>query len=268
MLDRVRIFAALAALVAVCACGGWLTPLRAEAGDLTVELRAVFTLTASQDEPSLRDRLFGRDRREEAPAVARFTSQGGPAFVLDQSTARPLLRFDGSNEIWALRPTAGVRGDVYYRNDVGEVVLRATRLGGLTLYTHNSPGGLPCALGAASRPLRMQDHSPTSLFRHMLREAARGGQAMRGELFVEAQDVDDNSAAIVGDAVTVAVDGIVRMAQSQTGRERLTGLRQIEVVFGSSSGVARNGSRLVITVAPRLGPAGRPSSARVVRALS
>ena len=107
-----------------------------------------------------------------------------------------------------------------------------------------------------------------ALFRHMLREAARGGQAMRGELFVEAQDVDDNSAAIVGDAVTVAVDGIVRMAQSQTGRERLTGLRQIEVVFGSSPGVARNGSRLVITVAPRLGPAGRPSSARVVRALS
>ena len=268
MLDRVRIFAALAAFAAACVCGGWFAPLRAEAGDLAADLRAVFILTSTQDGPSLRDRLFGRDRRQEAPPVARFTSQGGPAFVLDQSSARPLLRFEGSNEIWVLRPTAGVRGDVYYRNDVGEVVLRATRLGGLTLYTHSAPGGLPCALGPASRPLRLQDHSPTSLFRHMLREAARGGQAMRGELFIEAQDVDDGSAAIVGDAVTVAVDGIVRLAQTQTGRERLAGLRQIEVQYGSSSGVARSGSRLVLTVAPRLGPAGRPSSARVMRALS
>ncbi|WP_296816013.1 DUF4908 domain-containing protein [Brevundimonas sp.] len=267
MLDRVRIIAALAAMAVACQCGGWLAPAPAYARDRLVEIRATFVLSISQDSPSFRDRLFGRDGRDEAPAVARFTSQGGPAFTLDQSGARPLLRFDGSNEIWALRPSAGVRGDVYYRNDVGEVVLRQTRLGGLTLYTRQSPGGLPCAVAGAARPLRMQDHSVTSLFRHMLRETARGGSAMEDRLFIEAQEVSDESAAIVGDAVTVAVDGIVRLAQTQTGHERLNGLREIQIVFGSSPGVSRTGSRLIITVAPRLGPAGRPSSARVMRAL-
>ena len=137
------------ALLFACAMGA--EPAHADRFELRREVQSFWT--AIQDSPSLRDRLFGRGRREET-AVGRFTSQGGPAFVLDQSGGRTLLRYEGSNEIWALRPTAGIRGDIYYRNDVGEVVLRATRLGGLTLYTASSPGGLTVnpRLGPGGRP--------------------------------------------------------------------------------------------------------------------
>lgn len=263
MVSRVRTLAALAIFVA--GLGGWFAPPPALAA--SAEFRLVLIVTVAQD-GSLRDRLFGGGRRDEAPAVARFTSEGGPSFILDQSGPRPLLRFEGSREIWALRPTAGVRGDVYYRNDVGEVVLRATRLGGVTLYTHDAPGGLPCAPETVAQPLRLPDHDVGSLFRHLLREAARGGQAMRGELEIRARDVDPDTDDVFGDAATVAVDGIVRMSRTQLGRERLTNLGLILIVEGPGPDARRDGNTLVITIAPRLGPAGRPSSARIIRALA
>jgi len=60
---------------------------------------------------------------------------------------------------------------------------------------------------------------------------------------------------------------VVRMSQSNAGRERVTNLRTMLIVIGSAAGARREGTTLIITVNPRLGPAGRPSSARVMRAL-
>lgn len=266
MLKRARTWAVLAAVAA--GLGGWLAPPRAAAFDMMAQGRATFTLAVSQD-GSLRDRLFGRDRHE-VPAVGRFTSQGGPAFVLDQSGARPLLRFEGSNEIWVLRPAAGVRGDIYYRNDVGEVVLRETRLGGLTLYTNSTPGGVPCAPRGAAERLTLRDFTVGALFRHLLREAARGGLAGgRGTLEINATADDAPGVpAVLADAATVAVDALVRTASSDVGRQRAASIALIEIEVGASPEVRREGSTLRITVTPRLGVAGRPSSARVARALA
>ena len=250
------------ALLFACAMGA--APAHADRFELRREVQSFWT--AVQDSPSLRDRLFGRGRREET-AVGRFTSQGGPAFVLDQSSGRTLLRYEGSNEIWSLRPTAGLRGDIYYRNDVGEVVLRATRLGGLTLYTASSPGGLPCALDRAAQALEMPSHDIRFLLRHFMRESARAGQAIDRDFEISARGVEPDASDIFGDAATVAVDGVVRLSQSATGRERQTNLRTMLIVMGSAAGARRDGTTLIITVNPRLGPAGRPSSARVMRAL-
>lgn len=264
MVGRAPRFAAFLAAALVCASAA--APARADGLDLQARIQGFWIQVLAQDSPSLRDRLFGRDRQETA--VGRFSSQGGPSFVLDQSGSRPLLRFEGSSEIWVLRPSAGIRGDIYYRNDVGEVMLRATRLGGLTLYTAAHPGGLPCALEAGARPLRLPEHDARTLFRHLLREAARGGLATRQRsLLIEADDVTDQSAAIVGDTATVAVDALVRLAQNADGRERLTNLTTLTIVFGAGPGVRRDGQVLIVTVAPRLGPGGRPSSARIMRAL-
>ena len=47
-------------------------------------------------------------------AVARYRSEDGTGFIVDRSTARPLLRFDDSPEIWALSAARGPRGDMIY----------------------------------------------------------------------------------------------------------------------------------------------------------
>ena len=258
-------FWVFAALIA-CAIGGTPAPARAEGLNLADHIDAFWTTVTLQDRASGRDRSFGRGGATDA-IVARFASQGGPGFILDQSNARPLLRFDGSSEIWVLRASAGLRGDIFYRNDVGEVMLRATRLGGLTLYTLDDPRGLPCAVRGGAGRLEMTRHDVRTLFRHMLREAARGGQAIRGQLEVRADNVEPDTDDIYGDAVSIAIDGIVRTGQTEAGRERLSGLRVLAVVEGALPGARRTGDTLTITISPSQGLAGRPSSARVARAL-
>ncbi|HRH19580.1 MAG TPA: DUF4908 domain-containing protein [Brevundimonas sp.] len=267
MIKAARSFVWLLAVLIACAVGTVAAPARAERLDLRIDLNALLTPVLNQDRSSLRDRILGGSRQRREVEVGRFVSQGGPSFVLDQAGTRPLLRFDGSTEIWALRPSAGLRGDIYFRNDIGEVVLRATRLGGLTLYTSAAPGGLPCAVTGEAARLRLPEHDIRVLLRHFVRESVRGGQAIGTDFEITARAVDASAASTFGDAATVAVDGIVRVGQSRAGRERLAGLRSIVIAAGPGPDVRRNGETLMVTVAPRLGAAGRPSSARVARAL-
>jgi hypothetical protein len=113
----------------------------------------------------------------------------------------------------------------------------------------------------------MPTHDIRFLLRHFMRESARAGQAMDQDFEISARGVEPDASDIFGDAATVAVDGVVRMSQSNAGRERVTNLRTMLIVIGSAAGARREGTTLIITVNPRLGPAGRPSSARVMRAL-
>ncbi|MDZ4321564.1 MAG: DUF4908 domain-containing protein, partial [Phenylobacterium sp.] len=69
------------------------------------------------------------------PPTGRYVADSGEAFVLDHSGQRPLLRFDRRDETWVLRPSAAPRGDVIYRNDAGDQLLRVTPGGGMTVYT-------------------------------------------------------------------------------------------------------------------------------------
>src|SRR5580704_2373289 len=99
------------------------------------------------------------------PLTARYQMDEGGAFVLDRSTVKPLLKFDDDQEIWALQPAPGPRGDVIYRNDVGDPMVRATRLGGMTVFTPKRPDGSAAAFESASPPLRIPSLSPAGLFR-------------------------------------------------------------------------------------------------------
>ena len=118
---------------------------------------------------SLREILsdtLGREtqRHRKPPPVARYTPDKGEAFVLDRSTATPLLRFEDSQEIWVLQSQPGPRGDIIYKNDVGEPVLRYTRLGGVTLFTDNRPDGEAAAFtGEAGAGLSSMERAKRAL---------------------------------------------------------------------------------------------------------
>ncbi|HEY9235610.1 MAG TPA: DUF4908 domain-containing protein, partial [Phenylobacterium sp.] len=116
-----------------------------------------FASEASAAPDSLRDGLFGNrgtdQRRVTAPPVARYVTDDGRGFVLDRSTSRPLLKFDAAYEIYALQAQAAPRGDIIYKNDLGQPVLRATRLGGVILFTSSRPGGSAAALSGQASPL-------------------------------------------------------------------------------------------------------------------
>jgi hypothetical protein len=105
---------------------------------------------------NLGDELFGHRPAKPPPlALYRDNTDGDPAFILDRSSPVVLLRFQDSTEIWLLTPHPAPRGDIIYRNDVGEAMLRATRLGGLTLFTPDRPDGMPAAVISDAPPLRL-----------------------------------------------------------------------------------------------------------------
>lgn len=200
------------------------------------------------------------------PPVGRYVSESGEAFTLDRSGQRPLLRFDRRDETWVLRASAAPRGDVIYRNDAGQQILRMTPGGGVTVYTSRAPGGSPASLSGAGEPLALPSLGPAQLFQLMTRRSAMLSQTM-GRLIEINVDTDEEAEGLTVEALILSTDAVLRIARSPTGRSSLSQLRRIAIVQGSTASASYARGELRIVVAPVQGVAGRPSSARVIRAL-
>ncbi|CAN7553614.1 DUF4908 domain-containing protein [Phenylobacterium sp. LjRoot225] len=219
---------------------------------------------------NLRQGLFGHEgfesRQFRAPPVARYVSEDGDGFVVDRTQAgRVLLKFDNSPEVWALQAKPGPRGDTIYKNDLGESVLRATRLGGVTIFTDQRPSGSAAALSGASNPLRLQPLGPQALLERLAQSSARASRAARRLISFNA-DATPASSALIADAAAVASEAVARMARRPDAAQILSRVRQVRLEEGRRPGVQLSGGRLQITVAPAQGLAGRPSSERIVAA--
>ena len=219
----------------------------------------------------LRDGLFrkapGQGRPQPAPPVARYVSEEGSAFILDRTQKRPLLKFDDSPEVWALIPQPAPRGDVIYKNDLGEPVLRATRLGGVTLFTDRRPAGEAVSLAGDGTPLRLPVISPNALFQRLAQSSFRASRAARRTIVFDAEATPASS-SLIYDASLVVSLAIARLAQRNDGLTRLSRVQRVALMEGARPTASMAGATLRITVTPSMGLAGRPSSemiAMVVR---
>lgn len=214
----------------------------------------------------LGDMMFGGGRRPAAPPVARYVADGSVAFILDRSTGQPLIRFEGSKEVWVLTPQPGPHGDIIFKNDVGEPVLRLWRSGGITLYTSTRPEGAAATLDGVGTALRqaVADAGRAAV----LLQAASGkvSTAAGRQIGIYADDVDGRSAGVAVDAANVAAEAFVSL-KSQRNATALARINDIVLLVGSKASVAVNQRSLVITVVPGKGLSGRPSSARIIREL-
>lgn len=217
----------------------------------------------AEQSQSLRGRGGGS---HSLPPVGRYVSESGEAFTLDRSGQRPLLRFDRRDETWVLRPTVAVRGDVIYRNDAGQQILRMSPGGGVTVYTSRAPGGSPASLVGPAERLTLPTLGPAQLFQLMTRRSAMLSQNM-GRLIEINVDTDEEAEGLTVEALILSTDAVLRIARSPTGRSSLSQLRRIVIAQGASASVNYSRGELRIVVAPTQGVAGRPSSARVIRAL-
>jgi hypothetical protein len=218
---------------------------------------------------SLRDMLFPPNgaASNRSPQVARYVDEGGSiAFVLDRSSPTTLLRFDDSPEIWVLTPHTGPGGDVIYKNDMGEPVLRATKLGGLTLFTDGRPGGMAAALvgeAPALRPTAIL--TPNALLQHLAQSSAHASRAAQHLVVFDAPDVTAQSASIIADAATIAAEAIGGMTRRADGRRYLAKLTKVLLVPGRKSQASMTNGvlQIVVTAKPTTlkdDVSGRPSS--------
>jgi hypothetical protein len=238
-------------------------------------LLAVFLAVqpASAEPPSLRDFLFGAARPgDNLPTVAHYKSDGGQDFVFDHGSGHmALMKFDDAGEVWALTATPGPRGDIIYKNDTGQPVLRATRLGGLTLFTASSPGGVAAApAGIAAIPRTPSVLGPEALWSIQVQASARASRAVRHLIFFDAIDaaVTPASESVFADAFTLTADAILQVAdQGHSGLLTAARVFKVRFIQGKSADAILVGPLMQITVAPQMGVAGRPSSRRIAAAI-
>jgi hypothetical protein len=228
---------------------------------------------------TLGDALFGPQAEQDGqktPPVARYVDEDGDtSFVLDRSGAVTLMRFDDSPEIWVLTAQPGPRGDVIYKNDVGEPMLRATRLGGLTLFTGVHPGGAAAALvgeAPALRPSALM--TPNALLQRLAQASAHASRAAQKLVVFDAPDVTPQTASLVADAATVAAEAIGAMARDPNQRRQLLKLTKVVLLPGhKAQAVLDNGVLKVVIAAPPPNAVHepvscRPSSRRIAVALA
>lgn len=217
---------------------------------------------------NLRESLFGQPPaagRNASPPVARYVSQEGDVFVLDRSQNRPLLKFQDSPEVWALRPQPAPRGDIIYKNDLGEPVLRATRLGGLTLFTEDRPGGTAAALAGGGPAIRLPALGPQQLLERLAQASARATRAARRLIPFEA-DASPASSALVADAALVTSEAVIRMSKRPGGPALIARFSKVKLVEGHRPSATVQQGVMRITITPHDGLAGRPSSDRIMAA--
>lgn len=218
---------------------------------------------------SLRDGLFRRHHSEgrdfAAPPVARYVTEDGDVFTFDRTQPKALLKFDGSFEVWALQAQPAPRGDTIYKNDLGEPVLRATRLGGVTIFTEQRPGGSAAALAGIAPPLKLAIMGPQALLERLAQASARASRAARRLIPFEAE-ANPASAPLIADAAMVTSEAVVRMTKRSDARKMLDRVLKVHLVEGAkASAQLGQGGILEVTVAPPQGLAGRPSSDRIVQ---
>jgi hypothetical protein len=257
MLESVRIRPAVALL--------------AVAGVAWFAVRADFCLARGDQHPTtLRRAVTGEEaddgRNAAMPPVAHYVAgDGGDRFILDKSGPVALLRFEHSDEIWALHPTPGPNGDTIYRNDIGQPILRVTRLGGLTLFTPHQPGGEAVAPDGPAPVTRMPRGTITMLVQAHQAAILHIAHALGHPFDLQAEG--QGSEFLFADSLNVLTDTIQKLAALRDGRPYLAAIREIRLHPAKKMDARLHNGILDISISPADGIAGRPSSVRIAQAI-
>jgi hypothetical protein len=215
------------------------------------------------------NRSDSETRKAPAPPVARYVAETGDAFILDRAAPQPLMKFENSSEVWVLSSQPAPRGDTIYKNEMGEPVLRASKLGGMTLFTPERPGGDAAALIGKAPSIRPPAVLSVSvLFQRLIQASVRAGRASQHRVqFVTVQDATPETSVLVADTATVTAEAFELMARNGD-RAQLARVNRVLLAEGHKPGVSLKGGDLTVTYASGKGLSGRPSSKRIIKIVS
>ncbi len=223
-------------------------------------------LAEAQSPPNAYDSMFADTNAAAPQAVSFSTDMRNLRFILDRSQPRVvLLRFDGDPEIWALTSHWGPRGDEFLRNDVGEVMVRITSLGGVTVFGPLGSNGGPASKTGKARTLSAPTRSEGSL--QVTVERALSWFNRFGHRSIRVEAAGGLAPPLVYEALQRTAQGMEHAPRGFFGQpRRRVKLVRVERTTLRPSATWANGI-LTIGVVPGAGYAGRPSSAAVLTAL-
>jgi Domain of unknown function (DUF4908) len=216
---------------------------------------------------------FARAVDRNEPRIGHYISEDtGIGFVLDRSSELAKLKFDSSEEIFALRWQLAAGGDRLLLRDDGETLLRLSGLGGITLFTQGNMRGIPVAFDAPAAPLMPAPPSIDQVRQIagqiMTRLRAEVGRDIVFEADWGRAAVDPGARAILFDAVRNAGTALSNIATNTVGRVALARtLQRVRFMQGRAAGATVNGPMLIVSFSVEQGLAGRPSSYAIGRTL-
>lgn len=204
-------------------------------------------------------------RRAVNPGAAKYEDTVSQrSFVLDRSGDEPLIKFEDSPEVYALRSTTAQRGDAFLRSDAGELILRVTELGNVISYLGNKDGA-PADISGAAAPLDAPA-MPASLTDRVKEAASRLSEMVGRDVTIFGAGAFARHEAWASDALMVAVLGMERAVKaSPVDARRLTAVRLLRA--SQPRAVFAEGE-LVLELSPEEGYAGRPSSEAIADAMT
>ncbi|MBU6318119.1 MAG: DUF4908 domain-containing protein [Alphaproteobacteria bacterium] len=204
-------------------------------------------------------------RRAVNPGAAKYEDTVSQrSFVLDRSGDEPLIKFEDSPEVYALRSTTAQRGDAFLRSDAGDLILRVTELGNVISYLGNKDGA-PADIAGAAAPLDAPA-MPASLTDRVKEAAAHLSEMVGRDVTIFGAGAFSRQEAWASDALMVAVLGMERAVKvSPTDARRLTAVRLLRA---SQPRAVFSEGELVLELNPQEGYAGRPSSEAIAEAMT
>lgn len=213
--------------------------------------------------------LGRNDQLHNIPATARFSTDDGGWFILDRSQKPAVLRFDEDpDEVWVVSPSRGPRGDILFKDDVGDVLLRVTKLGGVTVFTIRRPIGAAATLDGKAQPIHVLPMGLSGLYQRMVLATVHCTHTAHHLVAFEAPDADARSAAALAEAAILAMDAVAAAAGRPQGRAAEVHLVRVLLIHGAKPGASLQHGVLTIQVSPGQGFSGHPSSARIAQVIA
>lgn len=252
-----------------------------------------------------------RGQGPDSTEVERYvTTDGDRAFLFESTANAARIKFlcapqdprvdcalpGRPEEILALTPNRGPRGDLFYKSAEGETLLRIAAHGGAIVVwpgsaenvgavrTRSQPGDtLRLAFETISGAARRAEAATAALIADLgrpIRFDIGAGQASRNPLVrqtglradetapaLESESLDAE-ASVLADAIARTAAGIDNVARDKAGanaiRDRIAAVRFVE---SGRPALSLDGRTLVVSYNPGGGLAGRPSSSAVARFL-
>jgi len=205
------------------------------------------------------------------PRDGTYSANDKLTFIIDHRGGQTRLRFADSDEVFYLSSEAAPLGGRVLKYDTGALALQVAGWGGVTLYTAEAKNGLPAEYTDV-----VQNVDPPPV-------AAKNVKPFAGKLAQELSSRDDfaigffadwdglsqseDLRALGCDAMRNATYALEELAK--TGKRIIIAdrLHIVKVIPGAKPEAIRHGGVLTVTVAPKLGISGRPSSLAIARAL-
>jgi hypothetical protein len=222
-------------------------------------------VSAAEPVSPLTQGLLGAGPVRDEPRAQRFQSPDGSLrFTLERAGNTALMRIDGQDEVLALKPAPGPRGDEILKTDTGRVLLRVSAMGGVTVYSGSGDYGAPVsAVGAAAR-LQAPAAPAGGLTAKMSAVERETGRTVGRPISFEAP----SGASLTSSAAVGLVADAAERAAEGLAAAKPRGVKRVVIQFGPRPEARLEQDALRVTVTPQLGYAGRPSAEAVKTALS